>query len=57
MINVFNNPQKYIEEINDSIKMEKISVYPGKSMAVVFLTKFCPVECPFLFLSFETKER
>lgn len=36
MINVFNNPQKYIEEINDSIKMEKISVYPGKSMAVVF---------------------
>ena len=23
MINVFNNPQKYIEEINDSIKWKK----------------------------------
>lgn len=54
MKNIFDYPQKYIEEINKKVKIDKPSYYRGKSMAVVFLTKFCPVECPFCF--FQSKK-
>ena len=57
MTNIFNNPQKYIDEIYDKIKINNLSIFEGKSMAVVFLTKFCPVECPFCFFHSKQKNR
>lgn len=55
MKNIFNDPQNYIEEIEKNVQIHIPPYYRGKSMAVVFLTKFCPVECPFCF--FQSKKR
>lgn len=51
MTNVFNQPLTYISEIEKhiSIPIEKRKTFKGKTMAFVFLTKFCEVECAHCF--------
>ena len=57
MTNIFNEPLKYISEISDNISItkDKRKVFRGKTMAFVFLTKFCDVECAHCF--FRSKRR
>lgn len=55
MNNIFNSPQKYVNEINKKIQINNPITFNGKSMAVVFLTKFCPVKCSFCF--FRSKDK
>jgi len=48
--NPFGNPRKYRDLILKShvLNFEKIDV-SGKSLACLFLTRFCGVGCPFCF--------
>ena len=49
MVNVFENPTKYLRLIN-KIKLVDVTKerdFPGKSIAVVFITKFCNAKCKF----------
>lgn len=57
MINVFDEPQKYILDItnNITIPINNRKKFNGKTMAFVFLTKFCDVECAHCF--FRSKRR
>lgn len=57
MTNIFNKPLNYISEItnNLTIPIENRKKFEGKSMAFVFLTKFCDVECAHCF--FRSKKR
>jgi len=48
-MNIFNNPTKYLKEILSKVQIKSPKKLTGKSMAVVFLTKICPVGCPFCF--------
>lgn len=49
--NIFECPEQYIQEIVDKIRIpeEKRKKFPGKTMAFLFLTKFCDVECAHCF--------
>ena len=49
--NIFNYPEKYIKEIVEKVRIpkEKRKKFPGKTMAFLFLTKFCDVECAHCF--------
>lgn len=49
--NIFEAPEKYIKEIVDKVRIpqEKRKKFPGKTMAFLFLTKFCDVECAHCF--------
>lgn len=50
-MNVFNNSEKYIEEISQKIRIKENNrkQFHGKSMAFLFLTKICDVECSHCF--------
>lgn len=50
-LNIFNNPEIYIDEIKNNIKIieNKRKKLEGKTMAFLFLTKFCDVECAHCF--------
>lgn len=48
-MNIFNTPANYLNEIMSKIKINDPEKFQGKSMAVIFLTKLCPVGCPFCF--------
>jgi len=56
MINVFNNPTKYLNEIRDNIQVDSYTHHTGKSMAVVFFTKICRAGCPFCFFRSDSNE-
>lgn len=49
--NIFEYPEHYIKEIVQKIRIpeEKRKKFPGKTMAFLFLTKFCDVECAHCF--------
>ena len=49
MENIFSNPMKYIEELR---KIQLIDIkndieFSGKSIAVIFLTRYCNADCKF----------
>lgn len=56
-INIFDNPKKYIHDIVENIKIEKTKqkVFDGKSLASIFLTKFCDAGCKHCF--FKSKKK
>ena len=56
MINVFDNPAKYLNEIRENVQVGNIDYYRGKSMAVVFFTKICRAACPFCFFRSDSNE-
>jgi len=56
MINVFDNPLKYLDEISENIQFKSIDYHTGKSMAVVFFTKICKAGCPFCFFRSDSNE-
>ena len=49
--NVFEDPKGYIDEISKKVRisLEKKKKFSGKTMAFLFLTKFCEVECAHCF--------
>ena len=49
MENIFENPQKYIQKLRNIhlIDTKKIKDFSGKSIAVIFLTKYCNADCKF----------
>lgn len=49
MKNIFENPTEYINTLNKIplMKVAKEDKFKGKSLAVVFLTKYCNAECEF----------
>lgn len=49
--NIFKYPEKYIKEIVTKVRVpeNKRKQFPGKTMAFLFLTKFCDVECAHCF--------
>lgn len=49
MENIFTNPMKYIEELRKIklIDIKKDIEFSGKSIAVVFLTRYCNADCKF----------
>ena len=49
MENIFENPQKYIQKLKNIhlIDTKKIKDFSGKSIAVIFLTKYCNADCKF----------
>ena len=49
MENIFENPQKYIQKLRNIhlIDNKKIKDFSGKSIAVIFLTKYCNADCKF----------
>lgn len=49
--NIFEYPEQYIYEIQTKVRIpeEKRKKFPGKTMAFLFLTKFCDVECAHCF--------
>lgn len=49
MNNIFDNPKIYIEQINNSIKIDKKIKLDGKSFICVFFTKRCTAGCKFCF--------
>ena len=51
MLNIFDNPSKYIEDIVTKVKIDKgkLKKFKGKTMAFVFFTKFCDVQCSHCF--------
>lgn len=49
MNNIFDNPQIYIDEINNNIKTNRRSEFDGKSFICVFFTKRCTAGCQFCF--------
>ena len=48
-MNIFENPKKYLNELLTKVKITNPKVRSGKSLAAVFFTKICEVECPFCF--------
>ena len=50
-MNIFDEPNKYIQEIvtNVRIRKDKLKEFRGKTMAFVFFTKFCDVQCSHCF--------
>ena len=54
MKNVFNEPQKYIDEIKNvripkDIMEEKKAEHSGKTMLCSWITKLCPAKCSACF--------
>ena len=54
MVNVFNEPQKYIDEIKnvripEDIMEEKKAEHSGKTMLCSWVTKLCPAKCSACF--------
>lgn len=49
MENIFENPQKYIQKLRNIqlIDMKRSNEFSGKSIAVIFLTKYCNADCKF----------
>lgn len=49
--NIFDDPEKYIKEIVEKVRIpeNKRKIFSGKTMAFLFLTKFCDVECAHCF--------
>lgn len=49
MENIFSNPMKYIEELRNIqlIDIQKDIEFSGKSIAVIFLTRYCNADCKF----------
>lgn len=48
-MNIFDNSKKYLDDILQKVKIAKPTYLSGKSMAVAFFTKLCPVGCSFCF--------
>lgn len=50
-MNIFNESENYIDEISKKIHIKENSrkTFSGKTMAFLFLTKFCDVECSHCF--------
>lgn len=55
--NVFIEPEQYIKEIIRNVRMckEKRKVFQGKSLASIFLTKFCDAGCSHCFFKSDKK--
>lgn len=51
MNNIFDNPTKYINDIVTKVRISdhKLKTFGGKTMAFVFFTKFCDVQCSHCF--------
>ena len=49
--NIFDEPNKYIQEIVTKVRIreDKLKKFKGKTMAFVFFTKFCDVQCSHCF--------
>lgn len=49
MENIFENPKKYIQELRkiQLIDTKRSNEFSGKSIAVIFLTKYCNADCKF----------
>ena len=49
--NIFDKPKPYIQEIITKVKIhkDKMKSFKGKTMAFVFFTKFCDVQCSHCF--------
>ena len=49
--NIFDEPNKYIQEIvaKVRIRQDKLKEFKGKTMAFAFFTKFCDVQCSHCF--------
>ena len=49
MKNIFDNPAKYIHQLEriQLIDIKKEIEFPGKSIAVIFLTRYCNADCKF----------
>lgn len=49
MENIFENPTKYIKMLRkiELINIEKDTEFSGKSIAVIFLTRYCNADCKF----------
>ncbi len=49
--NIFDKPNTYIQEIITKVKIpkDKMKTFKGKTMAFVFFTKFCDVQCSHCF--------
>ncbi len=50
-MNIFDTPSTYMKEIITKIRIDedKIKTFKGKTMAFVFFTKFCDVQCSHCF--------
>lgn len=50
-INIFDQPKRYISNILERVNIppDKRKEFKGKSLASIFLTKFCEAECPHCF--------
>lgn len=50
-MNIFDNPNKYVQEIVSKVRIgeDKLKRFNGKTMAFVFFTKFCDVQCSHCF--------
>lgn len=50
-MNIFDEPNTYIQEIITKVKIHenKMKTFKGKTMAFVFFTKFCDVQCSHCF--------
>lgn len=59
MENIFENPQKYIQKLRNIhlIDTKKIKDFSGKSIAVIFLTKYCNADCKFCIYKSPRKKK
>lgn len=58
MENIFRNPMKYIEELRkiQLIDIKKDTEFLGKSIAVIFLTRYCNADCKFCIFKSPMKQ-
>jgi len=56
-MNIFDESTKYLNEILQQVKVTNPSYFTGKSMAVAFFTKLCPVGCSFCFFKSNNNEQ
>ena len=56
-INIFSNPEKYVQEIIEKIRIPKENrkKFEGKSLASIFPTKFCDAGCAHCFFKSSKK--